>query len=56
LKIAINNELSKMNKYQVFEIILCLPSMQVLKARWVYTRKIGSITGKVTAYKAALGS
>jgi hypothetical protein len=51
-KIAMDNELSKMDKYQVFEITPCLPSRHVLKACWVYTRKIDSITDKVAAYKA----
>jgi hypothetical protein len=55
-KIAIDNELSKMDKYQVFEITPRVPSIHVLKSRWVYTRKIDDITGKVAAYKAALGS
>jgi hypothetical protein len=45
-----------MDKYQVFEITPRLPSIHVLKSRWVYTRKIDGITGKVAAYKAALGS
>jgi len=49
---AINDKLSKMDKYQVFEITPCLPPMHVLKTRWVYTRKIDGITGKVAAYKA----
>jgi hypothetical protein len=47
-----DNGLSKMDKYQVFENIPHLPSMHVLKARWVYTRKTDGISGKVAAYKA----
>jgi hypothetical protein len=41
-----------MDKYEMFKITPRLPSMHVLKARWVYIRKIDSITGKVAAYKA----
>jgi hypothetical protein len=52
-KIAMDNGLSKMNKHQVFKITPRLPSMHVLKARWVYTRKIDGITVKVVAYKAS---
>jgi hypothetical protein len=51
-KVAMDDELSKMDKYQVFKITPCKPFMHVLKARWVYTRKIDGTTGKVTAYKA----
>jgi hypothetical protein len=51
-KIAMDIELSKMDQYQVFEITPCLPSKHVLRGRWVYTRKIDGITGKIAAYKA----
>jgi len=51
-KTAMDDELSKMEKYQVFEILPRRPNMHILKARWVYTRKIDGTTGKVSAYKA----
>ena len=51
-KTAMDDELFKMEKYQVFEVLPRKPTMHVLKARWVYTRKIDGTTGKVAAYKA----
>jgi hypothetical protein len=51
-----DNELSKRDQYQVFEITPRLPSMYVLKAHWVYTRKIDGITGKGHSIQGPLGS
>jgi hypothetical protein len=51
-KTAMDDELLKMEKYQVFEVLPRKPGMHILKARWVYTRKIDGTTGKVSAYKA----
>ena len=51
-KTAIREELDKMEKYQVFKVIPRQPNMHVLKARWVFTRKIDGETGKTAAFKA----
>jgi hypothetical protein len=51
-KVAMDDELSKMDKYQLFKITPRKPSMNVLKARWVYTRKIDHTTCKIAAYVA----
>lgn len=49
---AIQEELDTMEKYQVFKVIPRQPNMHVLKARWVFTRKIDGETGKTAAFKA----
>jgi len=51
-KQAITEELSKMDKYQVFKIVPRIPGQHILKGRWVFTRKIDGNTGKVAAFKA----
>jgi hypothetical protein len=45
-------EREKMEKYQVLKVIPRQPNMHVLKARWVFTRKIDGKTGKIAAFKA----
>ena len=45
-------ELSKMAKYKVWEVVPRDSNMRVVGARWVYTRKIDGDTGKPAAYKA----
>lgn len=51
-KAAMDDELAKMEQYKVFQIMPRTSDMHVLKARWVYTRKIDGDTGKVDAFKA----
>ena len=51
-KQAITEELSKMDKYQVFKIVPRVAGQHILKGRWVFTRKIDGNTGKVAAFKA----
>lgn len=41
-----------MEAYDVWKLVVRDDSMRVLKARWVFTRKIDGDTGKVAAYKA----
>ena len=41
-----------MEKYAVWDVIPRTNSMKVLKARWVFTRKIDGETGLPAAYKA----
>jgi len=45
-------ELAKMDKYKVWEVVPRSPDMRVVGARWVFTRKIDGETGKPSAYKA----
>jgi len=49
---AMQEELAKMEKYKVWDIVPQQRHMRVVGARWVYTRKIDGETGKPTAYKA----
>ncbi|KAE8541722.1 hypothetical protein D1P53_001894 [Cryptococcus gattii VGV] len=49
---AMMEELEKMEKYKVWKVVDRAPGQRVLKARWVYTRKIDGTTGKPAAYKA----
>ena len=49
---AMQEELAKMDKYKVWEVVPRSPDMRVVGARWVYTRKIDGETGKPSAYKA----
>jgi len=49
---AIKSELDKMDKYQVWDVIKRPVGERILKAKWVFTRKIDGDTGKVAAYKA----
>ena len=51
-KAAINKELSKMDKYLVWDVKPCQSNQRVLKAQWVFTRKINGETGLPSAYKA----
>lgn len=46
------DDMAKMEKYKVWEVIPREPHMRVVGARWVYTRKIDGETGKPSAYKA----
>ncbi len=48
-------ELAKMDKYKVWEVVPRSPDMRVVGARWVYTRKTDGETGKPSAYKAPKG-
>ena len=45
-------ELAKMDQYKVWDVIERQPSMCIIGAKWVYTRKIDGETGKPSAYKA----
>ena len=45
-------ELAKMDQYKVWDVIERQPSMRIIGAKWVYTRKIDGETGKPSAYKA----
>ena len=49
---AINEELAKMDKYSVWTVVDRQPSMRVIGARWVFTRKIDGQTGLPSTYKA----
>jgi hypothetical protein len=49
---AIQEELAKMDKYSVWEVIDRQPNIKTLSAKWVFTRKIDGETGKPAAYKA----
>jgi len=49
---AMQEELAKMDKYKVWEVVPRSPDMRVVGARWVYTRKTDGETGKPSAYKA----
>jgi hypothetical protein len=49
---AINAELAKFDKYDVYDIEIRRPGMRVLKARWVFTRKVDGLTGQLAAFKA----
>ena len=46
------DKLAKMDKYKVWEIVDRQPGMRIVKARWVYTRKIDGNTGLPSSYKA----
>jgi hypothetical protein len=49
---AMSNELAKMDKYKVWDVVDQQSKMQVVGARWVYTRKIDGTTGLPSTYKA----
>nr|ADE10067.1 rve [Tremella fuciformis] len=50
---AINDELSKMEKYKVWEVVdRHKATGRTLKARWVFTRKIDGTTGEPAGFKA----
>lgn len=51
-RVAMDDELAKMKKYEVFEVVPKTNGMRILKARWVYTRKIDGETGRAAAYRA----
>jgi hypothetical protein len=51
-KQAINDELAKMNKYDVWEVVNRNQSTRVVGGKWVFTRKIDGNTGKPSKYKA----
>lgn len=55
LGLAMKDEMAKMEKYKVWEVIPREPHMRVVGARWVYTRKIDGETGKPSAYKSTMG-
>ena len=46
------SELAKMDQYKVWDVIKRQPSMHIIGAKRVYTRKIDGETGKPLAYKA----
>jgi hypothetical protein len=45
-------ELAKMDQYKVWDVVDRQPSMRVIGAKWVYTRKIDGEAGKPKGYKA----
>ena len=49
---AMSNELTKMDKYKVWDVVDRQSKMRVVGARWVYTRKIDGTTGLPSTYKA----
>lgn len=51
-RIAMDEELAKMIKYEVWEVVPRTAGMRVLKARWVFTRKIDGDTGLEAAFRA----
>ncbi|TYJ51342.1 hypothetical protein B9479_008089 [Cryptococcus floricola] len=46
------DELEKLEKYKVWDVVPKEKSMRVLGARWVFSRKLDGETGKPAAYKA----
>ena len=46
------DELDKMDKYKVWEVVPASPGQRVVGAKWVYSRKIDGDTGKPSKYKA----
>jgi hypothetical protein len=51
---AMKVELRKMDLYGVWVVVKRTPDMRVLHTRWLYTRKIDGMTGRVDAYRARL--
>lgn len=51
-KVAMDQELQKIEDYKVYKLVDRTPDMNVIHGRWVYTRKIDGETGKPSAYKA----
>jgi hypothetical protein len=49
---AMSNELDKMEKYKVWDVVDRQDNMRVAGARWVFTRKIDGTTGLPSTYKA----
>lgn len=49
---AMQTELAKMDKYDVWDVVERTDDMRVLDARWVYTRKIDGNTGEAAEYRA----
>lgn len=49
---AMKEELAKMDKYNVWDLVPRSSASRLLKARWVYTRKTDGETGLPSAYKA----
>jgi hypothetical protein len=54
-QIAIIEELRKMDKYDVWEVVTQTKDMRVLSAKWVFMRKIDGSTGLPSTFKASLG-
>jgi len=51
------DKLAKMDKYKVWEVVDQQPGMRIVKARWVYTRKIDGNTGLPSSYlQGSVGS
>ena len=51
-QIAIIEELRKMDKYDVWEVVTRTKDMRILRAKWVFTRKIDGSTGLPSTFKA----
>jgi hypothetical protein len=49
---AILEEIAKLQRYNVYQIVERTGDMRVLRARWVFTRKMDPETGEAAAYKA----
>jgi hypothetical protein len=49
---AMESELGKMDKYNVWDTVPRSTANRLLKAKWVYSRKIDGETGRFSAYKA----
>jgi hypothetical protein len=49
---AILDEIAKLQKYDVYQIVERTKDMRVLRARWVFTRKIDPETGEAAAFRA----
>lgn len=49
---AMLDELAKLQNYDVYEEVNRTEDMRVLRARWVFTRKVDGDTGDAAAYKA----
>lgn len=51
-QIAIIEELRKMDKYDVWEVVTRTKDMRILRVKWVFTRKIDGSTGLPSTFKA----
>lgn len=49
---AMAEEMAKMDQYDVYEVVDRTDQMRVLRARWVFTRKVDGVTGEAAAFKA----
>ena len=53
---AITDELAKMDKYKVWEVVDRQPTIERSRPKWVFTRKIDGETGKASCIQSSMGS